>query len=106
MDELEIKNGFIITTIVKWKLANFSTVAARDDSQKKMLSKDFHLDSSAIKCYLQFQPTSIGDSDKNYSSLYLHVKDFAGQSSIKLRFDLWIENELGEKTAERLSKYL
>jgi hypothetical protein len=95
MSELKIKNEF--TTIVKWKLANFSTVAARDDPKKQLFSKDFQLDSSAIKCCLEFYPTNINGADKNYSSLFLCIQDFSGHSSIKLCYDLWIENELGEK---------
>jgi hypothetical protein len=99
MSELEIK----IATTIKWKLANFSTVAARDNPMKRLFSKDFQLDSSAIKCCFRFDPTNkVQNGDKNYSSLFLCVRDFAGQSSIKLRFDLWIENELGKKTAEDL----
>jgi hypothetical protein len=100
MGELEIKKELIIATTVKWKLTNFSTVAARNNPKKQLFSKDFHLDSSAIKCRLEFQPTSINGTDKNYSSLYLHVQDFAGQSTIKLRWHFWIENQLGEKIEE------
>jgi hypothetical protein len=92
------------TTVVKWEVSNFSTVATRDDPKKELNSYDFQLDSSAIKCYLSFDPTNRHkDGDKNYSSLYLHVKDFADQSFIKLRYRLWIENQLGEKAAEHLS---
>jgi hypothetical protein len=99
MDELEVKNGF--TTTVKWKLTNFSTVAARDDPENFLLSKEFQLDLSFIKCCLSFEPTNIHPgTDKNYSSLYLRIQDFAGYSSIKLRYRFWIENEDGEKMAE------
>jgi hypothetical protein len=72
---------------------------------KRLNSDVFQLDSSAIKCCLSFEPTSIEGTDKNYSSLYLRVQDFADQSSIKLRFQLWIENELGEMMAETKSKF-
>jgi hypothetical protein len=84
-------------TLVKWEVSNFSTVAARDNPEKRLNSGDFQLDSSSIKCYLQFRPASIDVKDKNYSSLFLFVRNFAGQSAIKLRYDLWIENKLGEK---------
>jgi hypothetical protein len=98
MNELNVQRE--CTTIVKWKLSNFSAIAARDDPKKELASDDFQLDLSVIKCYLSFEPTSIEGTDKNYSSLYLHVKDFADQSSIKVRFDLWIENENREKIEE------
>jgi hypothetical protein len=104
MSELNIESE--CTTLIKWQLANFSTVAARDHPQNRVKSDVFQLDSSAIKCYLEFQPTNLNGTDRNYSSIYLRIKDFAGQSTIKLRFGLWIENELGEKISERLSKCL
>jgi hypothetical protein len=101
MSELNIQRE--CTTVVKWKLSNFSTVAARNDPNKELLSDVFKIDSSGIKFCLNFEPTNIRGCD-DYSSLYLVVRDFAGKSSIKLRFDLWIENELGEKIAEPISK--
>jgi hypothetical protein len=101
MDELDVKRESM--TLVKWKLANFSTVAARDDPEKRLFSKFFKLDSSTVKCYLKFDPTNKKkDGDRNYSSLFLVVRDFAGQSTIKLRYSFWIENELGEKMGRRL----
>jgi hypothetical protein len=97
MSGLEVNSE--CTTIVKWKLANFSTVASRDDPNKALLSDYFQLDSSDIKCRLQFEPTNTHDNgDKNYSSVYLHVTD----SNIKLRLKFWIENELGDKTPDAL----
>jgi hypothetical protein len=104
MSELEIQGDDERITVFKWKLSNFSTVAARDDPNKELDSGDFQLDFSAIKCYLKFRPTTFNGTDRNASSLFLCVKDFAGQSPIKLRFNLWIENEFDENVAERLSK--
>jgi hypothetical protein len=104
MTELEVESECM--TLVKWKLANFSTIAARDDPMKRLKSKNFQLDSSSIKCCLQFQPTTIKGEDKNYSSLHLFVQNFAGQSFIKLRYHFWIENKFGEMMAETKSKHL
>jgi hypothetical protein len=106
MGEPEIQHEDERITVFKWKLSNFSTVAAQDDPDKRLYSDDFQLDSSDIKCCLEFEPTNRHkDGDKNYSSFYLGVKDFADRSSIKLRFNLWIENELGEKIRETEGKF-
>jgi hypothetical protein len=99
MSALEIESG--CATLIKWKLANFSTVASRDDPNKELESDFFQLDSCSIKFCLLFCPTNNKDSgDKNYSSISLHVADFNGNASVKLRFKFWIENEFGYKTAE------
>jgi hypothetical protein len=98
MSKISVKSE--CATLVKWEIRNFSTIAARNDPEKRLISDDFQLDSSAIKCYLKFQPTTINGTDKNYSSFFLHVQDFAGQSYIELRWHFWIENELGEKIEE------
>lgn len=103
MSELEIKSESV--TLVKWKLSNFSTIAARNAPKKRLYSSIFELDSSAIECFLDFQPTTIHGEDKNYSSLFLWVIGFAGQSSVKLRLCFWIENELGKKIQETVGKY-
>jgi hypothetical protein len=105
MSELDIKSE--CTTLIKWKVANFSTVAASDDSDKFLSSDFFKLDSSEIKCYLRFDPTNNHDSgDRHYSSIYLYVSDLNGNSGVKLHIKFWIENELGDKIAERPGKYI
>jgi hypothetical protein len=89
------------TTIVKWKLANFSTVASRDDPNKNLCSDYFQLDSSDIRCRLKFDPINRQNSGKkSHSSLFLYVTDFSNNFNIKFRLKFWIENELGDKTAE------
>jgi hypothetical protein len=99
MSTLSIQSEY--TTTFKWEVSNFSTVAARNDPKKRLNSDDFKLDFSAIKFYLQFQPTTRQkDGNKNYSSFYLSVQNFAGESSIKLCYRFWIENQLGEKISE------
>lgn len=88
------------TTFFKWRLDNFSKIAARDDSNKQLASYAFKLDSSSIKCYLVFYPTNINDENKNYSSLYFVVENFGDKSSIKIRLRLWLENQLGDLVVE------
>lgn len=95
------------TTIVKRKLANFSIVAERSDPMKTLKSPEFQVDFSTIKCQLFFNPTNPKDKyGKDYSSLFLFVQDFADHSTLKLRHQFWIENELGEKIAETKGKIL
>jgi hypothetical protein len=104
MGEIEVKSES--TTLIKWKLTNFSTIAARDDPKKILFSKEFQLDSSSIKCCLKFEPTTRDpDEYKKYSSIFLYIRDFAGQSYIRLRYKFWIENELGEKIRDSVGKY-
>jgi hypothetical protein len=98
MTEINVQSKF--TTVTKWKISNFSTVAARNTPKEKLNSDVFQLDSSDIKCCLTFRPTSSDAKDKNYSALYLGVKDFADEPSIKLCYRFWIENQLGDKIRE------
>jgi hypothetical protein len=105
MSELQIQREGENTTLIKWKLSNFLTVAARNDPKKELKSDVFQLDSSDIKCYLTFRPTSPVAEEKNYSSIFLYVKDFVNKSSIELRYRFWIENELGEKIRETEGKF-
>lgn len=102
MSKLEIESE--CKTLVRWRIDDFSNFTSRNDSETQLNSDDFQLDSSAIKCYLLFYPTWKNlDKNSNYSSLFLCVRDFGGQSSIILRFDLWIENEDGEKSSENFN---
>jgi hypothetical protein len=104
MSDLEIKSE--CTTLIKWKVTNFSTVASRDDPNKELWSDKFKLYSSGIKCRLRLYPTNKKDSgERNCSSFSLHVIDFDGNCNIKLRCRFWIENELGDKTAEGPGKH-
>jgi hypothetical protein len=106
MSQLEVK--YDSTTRIRWKISNFSTVAARDNIHNSLYSDDFRLDSSSVKCYLRFEPTnrdSLGDSD--HSSIFLHVRDFANMTTLELSYRFWVENELGDAIRDhRDGKYL
>jgi hypothetical protein len=91
------------TTLFKWKIRNFSVAAVRDDSKKVLKSDYFRLDSSLITCYLTFYPVNTDEEDKDFSSLFLYVQHFDGRPTIKLTFDMWIENELGDKIVKKIS---
>jgi hypothetical protein len=105
MSDLDIKSQ--CTTLIKWKVANFSTVASRDDPTNELWTDIFKLDSSDIKCRLRFYPTNKQDGgDKNRSSIFLYVSDLNGNSSVELCYRFWIENEFGDKIAEKPGKYL
>jgi hypothetical protein len=99
MSRLEVKSE--CTTLVRWKVANFSTVASRNDPKKYLISNAFKLDSSDIKCCLIFEPTNRWDIKyKDYSSIYLCLEDSHENFNIKLCYKFWAENELGDKNAE------
>jgi hypothetical protein len=100
MSELEIKREY--TTLIKWKISNFSTIASRDDPNKELRSSAFNLDSSDIKCSLSFNPTNCCDGgNKSSSSLFFHIGDFGKHSTIQAYISVWVENQLGDKTAEQ-----
>jgi hypothetical protein len=96
MSALEIESECV--TLITWKLANFSSIASRDNPNKELKSDTFQLDSSGIKCCLLFCPTTKkGNEDKQYSSMFIHVVDFNGNASVKIRYRFWVKNESGDK---------
>jgi hypothetical protein len=87
-------------TSFKWKINDFSKVAALDDPNKVLSSDDFQLDSSPINCNLIFEPISRQTNGDRLSSLYLYVHKFGNQPTTKLGCRVWIENEIGESAPE------
>jgi hypothetical protein len=93
MNPLEITSK--LATIVKWKIENFSELAARDDPKKRLHSNVFHLDYRLL----------LGiSSDKDYSPVCLFIKNSGDAQSIKIGFKIGIKN--GERIRESEGNFI
>jgi len=86
------------STMYKWQLRNFSTMASRKNPGNVLYTDDFALPDSNVKLSIRFMPTNtIRKTSKEYCALQLMLKDLGGEKSVKLEYKLWIENTNGEK---------
>jgi len=91
------------STVFKWPIFDFNTVATREDSQNRLESDDFLIGDCNKRFSLRFDPTNFYDDEsKDYSSIWMCAKGLEEDESVVVRYNLWIENKVGEKIFDTL----